>query len=319
MSRRRYNRGMSLAAPVRDDEFGALHGRRTEMLHEFAEQVRGSVMRHDSDHAIFHGCIDWHSAVHGHWALLTAARLSGDEALHAFVMERLANIEAERRFIAADPTFEMPYGRAWFLRLATEAERGGEHGLLPMADEIAGTLMDYMKGRAFDPRVGSYQSQSWALINLRVWGVHRAKRELIAFVDERVRAAPLAACDPEADVAARSFMATATNWAWLLTLALPQDAARRTIATLLPDPDAVRPLETIAATHLHALNFSRAWGLWRIFRATGDARWRASYARHVRISYERRDWWAGEYRKVGHWIAQFGVLALQPLFEPDLE
>jgi Protein of unknown function (DUF2891) len=310
---------MSLAAPVLDDDFAALHGRRSEMLHDLAGQIRGAVVRRDTDHAIFHGCIDWHSAVHGHWALLAAARLTGDEAMRAFVMERLADIEAERRFIAADPAFEMPYGRAWFLRLAVEAERGGERRLRPMADEIAGTLVDTMKARAFDPGIGSYQSQSWALINLRAWGAHSGARDLVAFVDEHVRVAPLAAFDPEADVRAGSFMAAATNWAWLLSLALPQSEARRTIATLLPDPRAMRPLEAIRANHLHALNFSRAWGLWRVYRATGEARWRASYARHVRISYERSDWWAGDYRKVGHWVAQFGVLALQPLFEPDSE
>ncbi len=309
---------MSLA-PLLDDDFTALHERRSEMLRDFAEQIRGAVLRRDTEHAIFHGCIDWHSAVHGHWALLTAARLLGDEALRGFVIERLAGIEAERKFIAADPAFEMPYGRTWFLRLAAEAERSGELGLRPMADEIARALVEYMKARAFDASVGSYPSQSWALINLRAWGAHTGTRDLVTFVDERVRAAPLAACDPLADVDGRSFMATGTHGAWLLTLALPPAEARRAIATLLPDPDAWRPLETIPAIHLHALNFSRAWGLWRVFRATGDERWRASYARHVRLSYARRDWWAGEYRKVGHWVPQFGVLALQPLFEPDRE
>jgi hypothetical protein len=309
---------MSLA-PALDDDFAALQERRGQMLRGFADQIRGAVVRRDTEHAIFHGCVDWHSAVHGHWALLTAARLAGDEGLRGFVLERLAGIEAERKFVAADPAFEMPYGRAWFLRLATEAERGGELRLRPMAEEITGLLVEYMKARPFDPSIGSYQSRSWALINLRAWGAHAGAGDLVAFVDECVRATPLAACDPEADVRAGSFMATATNWAWLISLALPQSDARRAIATLLPDPDALRPLETIGTNHLHALNFSRASGLWRIFRATGDERWRMPYARHVRIAYERRDWWAGEYRKVGHWVSQFGVLALQPLFEPDSE
>jgi hypothetical protein len=116
-------------------------------------------------------------------------------------------------------------------------------------------------------------------------------------------------------VRARSFLATCTNWAWLLSLALPPNEAARAIGAILPDPTGVAPLESIAAVHLHGLNFSRAAGLWRIWRVTGDQRWRASYARHVHISYDHRDWWAGGYRKVGHWVAQFVVLALEPLFE----
>ena len=36
------------------------------------------VLRHDTIHPAFHGCIDWHSACHATWALLAARGLTGD-------------------------------------------------------------------------------------------------------------------------------------------------------------------------------------------------------------------------------------------------
>ncbi len=36
------------------------------------------ILRHDTAHPAFHGCIDWHSACHAAWALLAHRRLTGD-------------------------------------------------------------------------------------------------------------------------------------------------------------------------------------------------------------------------------------------------
>ena len=36
------------------------------------------VARRDTEHPAFHGCVDWHSACHGVWALLAYQRATGD-------------------------------------------------------------------------------------------------------------------------------------------------------------------------------------------------------------------------------------------------
>src|ERR1700761_5938585 len=36
------------------------------------------VVRRDTTHPVFHGCIDWHSAVHGNYALRVISRVTGD-------------------------------------------------------------------------------------------------------------------------------------------------------------------------------------------------------------------------------------------------
>ena len=62
-----------------------LEARKAEIAAELAKAVRAAVARKDTGHAAFHGCIDWHSAVHGAWALAAYwphdRRQASDQAL----------------------------------------------------------------------------------------------------------------------------------------------------------------------------------------------------------------------------------------------
>ena len=76
-------------------------------------------------HPAFHGCFDWHSAVHSHPCLVRALRLfdhpAESEVIDA-IDARLTpdNIKREVAFFEKRETFEKPYGWAWLLRLAAE-------------------------------------------------------------------------------------------------------------------------------------------------------------------------------------------------------
>ena len=52
----------------------SLLGARKEIARALVEPIRVGVARKDTGHAAFHGCMDWHSAVHGVWALTAYAR-----------------------------------------------------------------------------------------------------------------------------------------------------------------------------------------------------------------------------------------------------
>ena len=80
-------------------------------------------------HPAFFGCYDWHSAVHGHWAMLRllntypniSSRKSIEETLtHHLMAEKLGK---EAAFILKNPGFEIPYGAVWYLRLAAEMRK----------------------------------------------------------------------------------------------------------------------------------------------------------------------------------------------------
>jgi hypothetical protein len=293
-------------------------GTPAEIAAALAEQVAACVVRQDTRHPVFHGCVDWHSAAHGVFALTAYTGATGDEKYRPLIEELLSRegIAAERKYLAAREDFEMPYGRAWFLRLAAEHKKVFASDLLaPMAEEIAETLVARYRRHSADPDAGAYDSDSWALINLLHYARATGDAGLADFVTQVVARdmVPFAEpCDPRRELG--EFMAVCTNRAWLVSEVLAPEDFRIWLAGYLPRPDRLHPIATPKGAHENGLNFSRAWGLWAIHAATGDDVWRDLYTRHFLAAWLNRDSWAGDYGAVGHWVAQFGMLALMPMF-----
>jgi hypothetical protein len=300
---------------------------RGEIARALAEPIRAAVVRRDTGHTAFHGCIDWHSAVHGVWALTAYARMTGDAGGDGLLEEilRPEKLAAERRLLAERPGFEMPYGRAWLLRLAREHGRYAGCSLLqPIATEVLASMLAwYGAQRRPDPWRGSYTSDSWALINMldyARWSGDAAAEAAICrlveahFIDHR----------GGFDWALEHghFMAVGTTWAWLVGKVLPAVERSRWQRAFFAECGLPEPVTRPLSWHHHGLNFSRAWGLWALAEVSepGEAREAclAAYAAHFRATYDTPSSWRGSYQGVGHWVPQFGMLALQPLFEADL-
>ncbi|WP_028865251.1 DUF2891 family protein [Psychromonas aquimarina] len=299
--------------------------RRNTYVFDLLVPIQSCVRRQDTKHVLFHGCVDWHSSVHGVWALTAASRLTNSDKLHKFVKSQLTpnKIKAERNFLKQNPEFEMPYGRAWFLRLAIEFNMAyDDNRLKKFADEVADSLVKYFNNHSILPLSDSYTSASWALINLRSYGIASGRKELIDFVDQLVSKHFIVfnqPCPLDSDKQNRSFMAGCTNWAWLVSEVLEKEEYKVWINRFIPNPELINPIQHSSSSHMYGLNFSRAWGLWRIYLATKDERWLRLYIEHFEFSIQRPSWWAGNYQTVGHWVAQFGMFALIPLFEPTYD
>jgi hypothetical protein len=114
-------------------------------------------------------------------------------------------------------------------------------------------------------------------------------------------------------------MAVATNWAWLVSKVLPRAEFAPWCEQFFAPIGMPQPVTAPVNWHHHGLNFSRCWSLWALAQAsrTEPAR-RAfldAYVAHFRAGYDQPERWRGDYRGVGHWVPQFGMLALQGLFE----
>lgn len=77
--------------------------------------------------SVFDGSYDWHSCVIAHFALLTHARLEGDEVLSGEILDRLriGTLQGEAQLLgqrSTQRTITFPYDEAWFLMLLTELE-----------------------------------------------------------------------------------------------------------------------------------------------------------------------------------------------------
>lgn len=314
-----------LAAPSHSAETPAslspLLERKADVASRLAAQAAFCSSRKDTRHTAFRGCIDWHSAVHGVWALVAYQRATGDEKHAALISSILAKdkVQAERRFLRRRPTFEMPYGRAWFLRLALDHERlTGSPQLRDMADEVAASMRDYFLQVGIDPRSGSYDSDSWALLNLIDYARHRKLDELRAEVEGWVRsrfASPEPNCPYRLERG--HFMAVCSNWAALVSRIMDREMFTAWFDRFAKINGLPSPVLTPRSSHHYGLNFSRAWGLWDIYDKTGRTDVADAYASHFAKGFSPKSNWSGDYRSVGHWVAQFGMFALQPLFGPE--
>lgn len=289
--------------------------RETEMAQAFAEQAAYCAARTDTKHPVFDGCIDWHSAAHAHYALTAYERLTGDTSHRAFVETSLdpTRLAAELADIKARPDFERPYGRAWFLRLAVERKAVGDDGRLePLAREIVQSLVDAYTQAAADPNSRDYESASFALINLLAYGRAESDAAVVSFVERTVKSRFMSA-DARCDFAnePRGFLSTCASWVWLVAEVATPTEFTAWYAAWNPGLETWTPIAEPANAHQYGKNFSRAWGLAALYKATGDARYRDLYCAHLNAGYAQWTAKRDDYGAVGHWVAQFGMLALE--------
>ena len=291
---------------------------RTKIAGHLAETIANCVKRKDTKHFVFKGCIDWHSSVHGFWALIAYERASGNRQYSSIVRSGLrpAGLQKEQKFLRSRKGFEMPYGRAWFLRLAIDHwQLTGKATLTPMADQTMQSLMTHYKRHSIDPRSSSYDSASWALINMHDYANQRKDSGAIQIIEGWIRQHFLSGpkrCSHSWE--GKGFMAVCTNWAWLAAKVLPRDQLRVWLDRFFSQSGLPRPVRHPVGSHHYGLNFSRSWGLWAIYDATGELKYANAFAEHFRAGYEPPSNWRGSYDAVGHWVAQFGMFALQPVF-----
>jgi hypothetical protein len=165
-----------------------------EFILSTAKTVSGAILNKDTNHKIFHGCYDWHSAVHGHWAILrvynyrenfeffssltddekVGLEKSADLAAQRLSDKNSAHINEEYNYLIEKPEFEFPYGRSWLLRLAIELKsyckkiNGGQYEMFSnMADGIAEIMLkQYTEQGIADIMAPEYANPSWALATL---------------------------------------------------------------------------------------------------------------------------------------------------------
>jgi hypothetical protein len=246
-------------------------------------------------HPTFHGCFDWHSAVHSHWALvrLLRSRLAPErrEAATALLDDSFtpAKLEAEAAYLARPgcQNFERPYGLAWCLALAAELgalehprATGWRLAFCPLEAAALANFEPWLDSLQLPVRSGTHQQSAFALGLLLDWAEqgHRAEqRRRLRALSLRLYASdrhgPL-----EYEPSGEDFLSPCLMEAELMSRLLPGGDFANWLAAFLPgiplgpDPDWLPVARVIdeadgKAVHLHGLNLSRAWNLQRIAAA----------------------------------------------------
>lgn len=305
-----------------DPRWNAFVDAREGYLRALAEPIRACVAREDTREPAFHGCYDWHSAVHGTFSLLAITRLTGDPQYAAdaeAVLEPTAIAAELERLRTTGISYEIPYGYAWFTALARERARAGHDDLMPLAREVTTDLEAYLFGLdAAGVRRGAlandYANLSWVVVNLHAQALFdgdAARAEAITSF-ARDRLLPLDAdCALEREATSTTgFFPPCLHRVLALVRVLPPAEASDWLARFVPDALALAPLTMPTTAHSAGLDFSRAWGLLALWQATGDLAHLHLFLDHVEAWMARPEYWAMDYDNYAHWVAQFGVYAI---------
>ena len=285
-------------------------------------------------HPSFYGCLDWHSAVHGHWLLVRLLREHpkaawADEARRRldedFSPGRLA-IEVQYFKQPNRTSFERPYGLAWLLTLTAELRQWQDPdaqrwlaALVPLETVALERITTWLPKLRYPIRIGEHNQTAFSFGLIWDWAVvaHREDvKELLAQAAGRFyshdRQCPLA-YEPSGE----DFLSPCLAEADFMRRVLPQADFARWLDTFLPKlgksiqlaPALVTDRSDPKLAHLDGLNLSRAWMLKGIGLAlpARDAR----RAPLLALSAEHADAAlpavTGEHYEGGHWLGTFAV------------
>lgn len=282
-------------------------------LIEYSESAMRCIERLDTNHPIFHGCIDWHSAVHAHWALIRSYRFTRNHGYLQAVQSSFEGdgLQKEKKFLLERPDFEMPYGRAWFLKLACEYKVvTGKNDLDDISKLIALSLFEHVMSINFDPSLHDYQNMSWALLNLYEYYKIIKDKEKLKYIENHVRQAVNLHANLTDDFDSGYFFSNWGIFSYLLSLIMDESEYKKWISSMNIEKEYLQPIKSIKTNHELGTNFSRSWGFWKAFEITHENRYYNAYISSLTQGLSLHKIFSNDYNAYGHWVPQFGILSI---------
>lgn len=308
----------------------SLHCVDTEEPHyDEGQGTKNGIIR--KNHPAFFGCYDWHSAVHGHWAMLRAMNqvphLAEAQEIKAVLGRHLkpAHLRAELAYQKAHPSFEKPYGWAWALRLAEEVHRSSfpeakswAKAIAPFEAEMEALMRAYLKEGAAPNRKGLHYNTAYALVHAWDYAVARNRGDLKGEIERYARGAYLSdsACDLANEPAPHDFISPCFVEADLMRRVLGRAEFSSWLDRFLPKiaPGHLKPvippnLKDPYQVHLVGLMYQKAGAMLGVAELLpeGDPRRRTL----IRASREQSEtaWkcmFESDYGGT-HWLASFAI------------
>ena len=274
----------------------------------------------------FYGCLDWHSAVHGHWLLVRLVRhfpeasfnLASKQALEQSLTPQ--KIQGEIAHFQRRPFYEFPYGVAWLLQLAAELHEWNHPQakewrivLEPLEKLIAGNLHRWIEALKLPNRTGMHNQTAFALGLMLDWARITENADFTQLVENKARQFEPLGYDflspglAEADLMRRILPTTAfTDW---LTDFLPQIPIENSANWL--EPAKVDNPKDYTQSHFWGLNLSRAWMLEGIISGLANSDRRIETLRSTAVHHRHNGLDVViEHYAASHWLGTFAVYLL---------
>ena len=288
-------------------------------------------------HPTFYGCFDWHSAVHGHWSLVSLLRqfpdLEKKTEIENWLLKSISkeNIEAEVAYFddKNNKTFERTYGWAWLLKLAEELHnwdsdiaRKIEINLQPLTDLIVDKYIDFLPKLNYPIRVGEHPNTAFGLSFAYDYAITLDNAKLKAMIEKRARDFYIndAGCPLKWEPSGFDFLSPCLEEAALMKRVLSITEFKTWFSEFLPqmiskdfnlEVGKVSDRTDGKLVHLDGVNFSRAWSLNYIVKDLSEY----SHLKNIAIKHINNSLPSivGDSYEGGHWLGSFAIYALNSI------
>lgn len=285
-------------------------------------------------HPAFYGCFDWHSAVHGHWSLVSLLKsfpnIDNAESIKQKLLNNISkeNIEAEIQYFYGkhNKSYERPYGWAWLLKLTEELHtwdddtaRILEHNLQPLTNLIVDKYIEFLPKLNYPQRVGTHANTAFGLSFAYDYAITVNDEELKTAIIERAKYFFVndTDCPMTWEPSGTDFLSPCLEEAALMKRLLPIEEFKIWLDAFLPQlknksytlaVGEVSDRTDGSLVHLDGVNFSRAWSLYKITDNLPEYSHLKNIANH-HINYSLPSIFGDSYEG-GHWLGSFAIYAL---------
>lgn len=285
-------------------------------------------------HPAFYGCFDWHSAVHGHWSLVSLLKqfpnLAKADEIERLLLQNMSeeNILKEVAYFddINNKSFERTYGWAWLLKLAEELHtwnkpiaRTLEINLQPLTDLIIDKYIEFLPKLNYPIRVGEHPNTAFGLSFAYDYAQIVNNEQLILLIEQRAKDFYMndKACPINWEPSGFDFLSPCLEEAALMKRVLTPESFQGWLEDFLPQlKDVNFKLETGKVSdrsdgklvHLDGVNFSRAWSLNKIAENLPEySHLKNAAIQHINYSLPSI---FGDSYEGGHWLGSFAIYAL---------
>ncbi|WP_353779909.1 DUF2891 family protein [Winogradskyella sp. 3972H.M.0a.05] len=285
-------------------------------------------------HPAFYGCFDWHSAVHGHWSLVSLLKqfpeLNNRDEIKSKLLQNISkeNIETEIAYFddKHNSTFERTYGWAWLLKLAEELHTWDdpfakelETNLQPLTDLIVEKYLEFLPKLNYPIRVGEHTNTAFGLTFAYDYAKTLNHVDLKALIEQRTKDfyANDINCPLNYEPSGFDFLSPCLEEAAIMKRVLSTSEFKNWAKTFLPqlsnkdfelDTGKVSDRKDGKLVHLDGVNFSRAWSLNVIAEGIPEYSHLKTIA-NQHINYSLPSIVDDNYEG-GHWLGSFAIYAL---------
>lgn len=298
------------------------------------------VKPHTEVHPSFYGCWDWHSAVHGHWAMVkvlkTFPEIDQKDSIRLMLRKNLTqeNLAAEYDFFANQSFtkgFERTYGWAWLLKLYAELAtwedeeaQQWKQNMQPLAELLSVKTGEYLKVLSSPLRPGTHANTAFSFGLMTEYAETMQDEVLMNAMKafSRQHFSPDKNCPTAYEPSGTDFISPCLAEAALMSKLMPTETYLSWFQDFLPSPSTAEiqsienpPLvldkEDPGIGHLIGLMFQRAWCLKQIAAVFGDTDPRKEYFLNIALKHLE----AGERIMFesgyggAHWLATFAIYA----------